>query len=115
MTPPNSLVLLVGREEFSVPGSFGGTVCAATIDCIAVGVRSSADGSSLVSLAPTAPGSALSTLGEFTIESEGLISLRDVYFREHDAMGVEPGLVHVTVLGNDVAGPDEVLFVVQPA
>jgi hypothetical protein len=51
-------------------------------------------------------------LGEFTLESEGNLFLRDVYGREYDVMGVEAGEVLVTVLGNDVSEPCEVTFLV---
>ena len=109
--PPSSLLLVVGREDFTPPTTFGGRACAATVDCIAVGVRSVADGPTLASFAEsTSPG--LVVLGRFTVESEGLLSLRDVHHREHDACGVEPGLVDVTVLGDVDAEPGEVVFVV---
>jgi hypothetical protein len=111
--PPNSLLLLVGREEFVPPTSFAGAMCAATSDCIAVGVRSPDTGPTSARVVPSADGSQLAVLGEFTIESEGLVSLRDMYYREYDAMGVEPGFVHVKVLGNDASEPDDVIFVVQ--
>ena len=53
-------------------------------------------------------------LGEYSIESEGLVSVRDVFHREHDAMGVDPGYIEVRVLANDAVEPNEVVFVVQP-
>ena len=40
--------------------------------------------------------------------------MRDVFHREHDAMGVEAGYVEVRVLANDAHEPDEVVFVVRP-
>jgi hypothetical protein len=107
-------VLLVGREDYAAPTSFDGAVCIATVDCIAVATLSPVDGPTVVSVAPSANESALVTLGEFTIESEGQVSVRDVFFREHDAMGVEPGYVEVRVLANKVVEPDEVVFVVRP-
>lgn len=111
--PPHSIVLLVGREDYAAPTSFGGAACIATADCIAVATLSPVDGPTLVSVAPAdKPG--LVTLGEFTIESEGQVSVRDVFFREHDAMGVEPGYVDVRVLANKAVEPDEVVFVVRP-
>lgn len=110
--PPNSVVLLVGREQFTPPESFAGASCVASSDCIAVGVLSVDDGPTLVSIAPLPGTSELVTLGEFLIESEGLLSLRDVYNREYDAMGVSPGSVHVSVLANDDSEPSEVRFVV---
>ena len=51
-------------------------------------------------------------VGEFTIESEGLLSLRDVYSREYDAMGVDAGRVHVTVWADDLSEPGEVTLLV---
>ena len=115
VAPPSSVLLLVGREDFTLPSSFAGGTCAATHDCLAVGVRTAADGPTQVTLSP-APGSAgLADLGSFTLESEGLMSLRDVWGREYDAIGVEPGTVQVTVWGNDPREPDQVeLQVAQP-
>ena len=108
VAPPSSVLLLVGREDFALPSSFAGGTCAATHDCLAVAVRTAADGPTQVTLSP-APGSAgLADLGSFTLESEGLLSLRDVWGREYDAIGVEPGTVQVTVWGNDPREPDQV-------
>ena len=110
--PPNSVLLLVGREEFTPPDTFAGRTCVATHDCVAVGVLSEADGPTSVTLTPAADTAHLAMIGEFTIESEGLLSLRDVYSREYDAMGVEVGRVHVTVWADDVSEPGEVTFLV---
>jgi hypothetical protein len=111
--PPNSVLLLVGREEFTPPDTFAGQVCVATSDCIAVGVLSVDDGPTLASLAVETDDSELITLGEFIIESEGHLSLRDVYNREYDVLGVEAGSVRVTVRANDDSEPCEVTFVVD--
>lgn len=112
--PPHSIVLLVGREDYAAPTSFGGDPCVATADCVAVATLSPVEGPTSVSVAPTAGDRPLVTLGRFTIESEGLVAVRDVFHREHDAMGVEPGLVEVQVLTDGAAEPDEVRFVVRP-
>ncbi len=112
--PPHSIVLLVGREDYSAPTSFGGSPCVATDDCIAVATLSPVDGATTVSVAPSVGERPLLTLGEFTIESEGQVSVRDVFHREHDAMGVEPGYVHVRVVADSANEPDEVVFVVRP-
>ena len=48
-------------------------------------------------------------LGEFKLETEGLLSVRSVYNREYDAMGVPPGLAQVTIWGNADTEPSEVL------
>jgi hypothetical protein len=110
--PPNSVLLVVGREEFTPPQTFAGSACAATSDCIAVGVLSVDDGPTAVSLT-LVPGQAdLVLLGEFLIESEGHVSLRDVYNREYDTVGVDPGTVLISVLANDVSEPSEVTFLV---
>ena len=111
--PPNSVLLLVGREEFTPPPTFAGEACAATLDCIAVGVLSVDDGSTLASFAQAREPS-LAILGEFTIESEGHLSLRDVYNREYDSIGVDAGAVRVTVMGNDRSEPSKVRFIVGP-
>ena len=112
--PPHSIVLLVGREDYTAPTSFGGATSIATTDCIAVATLSPVDGPTSVSIAPPADRGGLVTLGEYTIESEGLVTVRDVFHREHDTMGVEAGYVEVLVLGNDAVEPDEVVFVVRP-
>jgi len=110
--PANSLVLLVGREDFEPPSSFGGRVCAATVDCVAVGVLSVDDGPTAVSFSLDEPAE-LTRLGEFELESEGLLSLRDIYNREYSAVGVEPGMLTVIVWGNDVVEPSNVVFEVR--
>jgi hypothetical protein len=107
-------VLLVGREDYTAPTSFGGATSIATADCIAVATLSPVDGPTVVSVVPQADQPGLVTLAEYTIESEGLVSVRDVFHREHDAMGVDPGYVEVRVLANDAVEPDEVVFVVRP-
>ena len=112
--PPNSVLLLVGREEFTPPESFAGATCVATSDCIAVGVLSVDDGPTLASITHGPEASGLVTLGEFVIESEGLLSLRDVYNREYEALGVDAGSVGVRVLANDDSEPSEVTFLVGP-
>ncbi|CUR61910.1 hypothetical protein NOCA150210 [metagenome] len=72
--PPSSLLLVVGREDFTPPTTFAGRACAAPVDCIVVGVRSVADGPTLASFAEsTSPD--LVVLGRFTVESEGLLVL----------------------------------------
>jgi len=110
--PPNSVLLLVGREDYSPPHTFAGRTCVATLDCVAVGVLATTDGPTSVTLAPAADTKDLVLLDEFTIESEGLLSLRDVYSREHDAMGVEPGQVRVSVWGDRPDDPAVVTFLV---
>jgi hypothetical protein len=112
--PPNSVLLLVGREDFTPPDTFAGATCVATSDCIAVGVLSVDDGPTLATFAQATDMSGLVTLGEFSIESEGHLSLRDVYNREYDSFGVDAGLVRVTVLANDESEPCEVTFRVGP-
>ena len=112
--PPHSIVLLVGREDYTAPTSFGDATSIATTDCIAVATLSPVDGPTSVSVAPSSDHSGLVTLGEYTIESDGLVSVRDIFHREHDALGVEAGYVEVRVLANDAVEPDEVVFVVQP-
>jgi hypothetical protein len=114
ISPPKSVLLLVGREEYTPPRSFGGNPCAATHDCLAVGVRNEGDGPTEVTLAPTADTSALVSLGEYSIESEGLLSLRDVFNREYDAMGVDAGTARVTVWADDDSEPSEIVFEVRP-
>lgn len=100
--------LLVGREDFTPPSTFSGAICVATHDCVAVGVLSVDDGPTRATLSSSAESSStdLVKLGDFSIESEGLVSVRDVYNREYVAGGVEPGTVQVTVLGNDESGAE---------
>lgn len=107
--PPHSVLLLVGREDFEPPSSFGDRTCAATADCVAVGVRSVQDGPTTVRLSADAT-TGLIKLGDFEIESEGLMSLRDIYNREYAAVGVEPGHRSVTVWGNHESEPSDVVF-----
>lgn len=108
---PNSVLLLVGREDFTPPQTFGGEACVATHDCIAVGVLSVDDGPTLAALVAERAPSGLRVLGDFSIESEGLLSFRDIYNREYDSAAVEPGPVRVSVLGTDTSEPGQVYFV----
>jgi len=110
--PPHSLVLLVGHEDFEPPSSFGTSTCVATIDCVAVGVLSVDDGPTTVSFSLDEPAE-LTRLGEFELESEGLLSLRDIYNREYSAVGVEPGPLTVIVWGNDDREPSNLVFEVR--
>jgi hypothetical protein len=78
-----------------------------------VATLSPVDGPTSVSVVPSTDQPGLVSLGEYTIESEGLVSVRDVFHREHDAMGVEAGYVEVRVLANDALAPNEVVFVIR--
>ena len=114
--PQHSVILVVGREQFTPPKTFGGEACTATHDCVAIGVRSVGDGPTDVTISPEAGTGALVRLGEFQVETEGLLSVRSVYNKEYDAMGVPPGLARVTIWGNTHSEPSEVLVqVAAPA
>ncbi len=111
--PPNSIVLIVGREQFTLPTGFGGATSVGTKDCVALGVRSVDQGPTSITVAADRPTSAGMTLiGEHELESEGLLSVRDVYSRELLSAGVEPGLCTVAIWGNDPSEPDAVTLVV---
>ena len=115
--PSYPVVLLVGREDFTPPGSFAGANVAATHDCLAVGLRATTAGPVQVQVVPSTESAVvdrpdLDHLGDFEVESEGHLCVRDVHGREYDAMGVDPGTHRVTVLGTDPAEPDDVVFVV---
>ena len=107
----NDVLLLVGREDFSPPRSFGGLAAVATNDCVAFAV---AEGPVTVELTAVAP-SGLRELGAFVIEAEGLLSLRDVWNKEYDAAGVTPGLTRVSVHGDDDTAPRRIALVLAPA
>ena len=107
--PQHSVLLVVGREQFTPPSTFGGEACTATRDCVAVGVRSVDDGPTDVTITPEVGRDDLVNLGEFQVETEGLLSVRSVYNKEYDAMGVPPGLATVTIWGNSDTEPSEVL------
>ena len=107
--PQHSVLLVVGREQFTPPSTFGGEACTSTRDCVAVGVRSVEDGPTDVTITPEPGRDDLVNLGEFEVETEGLLSVRSVYNREYDAMGVPPGLARLTVWGNADTEPSEVV------
>jgi hypothetical protein len=102
------VLIVVGREEFTPPSSFGGGACAATDDCIVIAVRDVEDGPTTLSMSVAAP-SGLTRLGDFRLLSEGLVGVRDLSYREHEAVGVDPGWATVTVWGNAVDQPSEVV------
>lgn len=110
--PPNAVLFLVGREDYDPPRSFGERTCVATADCIATGVV--ADSPTTVTFSAQPPGRRLHDLGRHVIETEGLLSVRDVYTREYVSVGVEPGHVAVTTWGDDEDHPGEVVFEIQP-
>jgi hypothetical protein len=107
--PQHSVILVVGREQFTPPKSFGGEACTATHDCVAIGVRTVEEGPTDVSISPQTGTGGLVRLGDFHVESEGLLSVRSVYNKEYDAMGVPAGLALVTIWGNTDSEPSEVL------
>jgi hypothetical protein len=113
VAPPSTVLLLVGREDFTPPTTFAGGTCAATHDCLAVVVRTAADGPTDVTLSPAPGPEGLTELGSFDLESEGLLSLRDVWGREYDAIGVAPGTATVTVWASDAREPDRVALQVD--
>ena len=97
--PQHSVILVVGREQFTPPKTFGGEACTATHDCVAIGVRTVEDGPTDVTISPEGGTGVLVRLGEFQVETEGLLSVRSVYNKEYDAMGVPPGLAQRDDLG----------------
>lgn len=111
---PKALLLLVGREDFTPPTSLAGRVCTATDDCLAIAVRPAEDGPTEVTLDPEASRAGLVEAGRFVLECEGLLSLRDVWGREHSGYGVEPGHVTVTVWVDDPRLPVRVVLGVAP-
>lgn len=113
--PPSPVLLIVGREEFTPPSTFGGQSCVATQDCLAVGVVSSDEAPTSVEFSGAVARSDLQRLGRFTLESEGSLSIRDVYNREYTSAGVTPGRVDLTVWGNHTQEPSEVLVEIQEA
>jgi hypothetical protein len=52
-------------------------------------------------------------LGQFQLETEGLLSVRSVYNKEYDAMGVPPGLARVTLWGNTASEPSDLVVQVD--
>lgn len=112
--PPNSVVLLVGREQFSPPATFEGQPCVATHDCIAVGVINVFDAPTLVTLDTTPATDNMIVLGEFALETDGTVSIRDVYNREISSLDVAAGSLQVIVWANDEREPCEVRFEVRP-
>ncbi len=105
---PGSVLFLVGREQFTPPRSFDGGTCVSTVDCVAVAVSEVADGPVAVTLSPAPGGSGLRVLGEFDVETEGQLSVRDLYNREHESVGVPAGAAHVVVWGDADDQPSEV-------
>lgn len=105
----NDVLLLVGREDFTPPRSFGGAAAVATHDCVAFAVG---EGPVTVDLVAVAPPD-LHPLGDFVVESEGLLSLRDVWSKEYDAAGVAPGATRVEVLGDDAESPRRISLVLR--
>ena len=81
--PQHSVILVVGREQFTPPKTFGGEACTATHDCVAIGVRSVEDGPTDVTISPEAGTAALVRLGEFQVETEGRRAVRCAASRDN--------------------------------
>jgi len=113
--PASAVLLLVGREQYTPPSSFGGRICAATHDCIAVGVVNPSDGPTTTQVAPRPDTRDLMAVGEFDVETEGLLSVRDIYGRDYQSMGADAGMVHVVVWADDDDEPTTVFFEVTSA
>lgn len=89
---------------------------------MAVGLRPSRQGPVGVQVVPSTEVAVvdrldLDHLGDFDVESEGLLSIRDVHGRrrprpEYEAVGVEPCTHRVTVLATELNELDDVVFVV---
>ncbi len=63
-----------------------------------------------MTLGPSPASGELTVLAQHVIETEGLVSLRDVYSREYETMGSPAGHALVTVWGNDPAEPSELVI-----
>ena len=111
--PANSVVLIVGREQFTVPPTFNGATSVGTLDCVALAVRSVDDGPTVVTVVPEGAPAGMLLVGTYELESEGLLSVRDVYGREFLAVGVDPGVCGLEIWGNDASDPDRVTLVVR--
>jgi hypothetical protein len=68
----------------------------------------------MATLGPDGDTTDLIRLGDFELETQGQLSLRDVYNREYEAIAHEPGLARITVWGNDYREPCEIVFEVRP-
>ena len=107
----NDVLLLVGREDFSPPRSFGGAARRGHARLRRLRGRRGPGHRRAHPGRRVRPAG----LGEFVIEAEGLLSLRDVWNKEYDAAGVTPGLTRVTVHGDDDTAPTRVALVFAPA
>jgi hypothetical protein len=110
--PANSVVLVVGRDQYTPPRSLDGEACSATDDCIAVGVVSVDDRPTHVRFGDASTIESLLMLGRFPIPSDGTISIRDIHGREYLNIETRPGVTSVTIWGNDTSEPSQI--VVQP-
>lgn len=111
--PANSVILVAGRESYTPPESLNGQPCAATADCIAIGVVSADDDATDVSFSPD--GAAEVPLGDFQIDTDGQLSVRDIYGEVFDVAEVKAPRVRVTVAGNDGSEPTCIRLGVLPA
>ena len=73
-----------------------------------IAVRDVEDGPTTLSMA-VAPPAGLTRLGDFRLLSEGLVGVRDLSYREHEAVGVDPGWATVTVWGDAEREPSEIV------
>ena len=76
--PPNSVILIVGRDEFTPPLNIGPDGSAATEDCVAVATVSVQDAQTRIGLGTNPQTDEYAILCEYLLRTDGVVSIRNV-------------------------------------
>ena len=85
----------------------------ATVDCVAIAVTSVDDAPTFASFITAVTRDDLGRLDEFSLDTEGTVSIGDLYNREYMAIGVNPGSVPMAIWGNHLRKPGEIVLEVR--
>jgi hypothetical protein len=118
IAPDNSMVVVVGSNEFDVPQAFGASLIAATASCIAVGCKSSVDGPTQFVLGqrnevdPGRVPNFESVLDTFL----GFVSVQSVLHQTILEMRTSSNRTRISIWVNDLREPDLVILgVAEPS
>jgi hypothetical protein len=105
--PPNSLILIVGRDEFTPPTQITRPITT-TLDCLVIGTINVQDAPTLISIGTDPDIDDLEYLDEISIESDGEISVRDIYNNVHASVTVQPGVISIAIWTSGIPEPREI-------
>ena len=109
--PRDSMILLIDHQQHTSAKSFRDTAIATDRDCFAVGVLDVYDDPTAITLTFETERPGCCRIGEL-LKSDGVVSVSDVCFREHDTLVSSRGVLSDNVgLQRWRAGPRDFLAV----